>query len=73
MLLMCHLFIGLIIGLVIFQYLKDRRVIVLAAIGSILPDLIDKPLAKLYLPPVPPLNASSLAPNTYATTEAVRA
>lgn len=49
MLIMCHLFIGLVIGLVIFQYLNDRRVIVLAAIGSILPDLIDKPLGHILL------------------------
>lgn len=49
MLLMCHIFIGLIIGLLLFQILKDRRVIGLAAIGSILPDLIDKPLGHIVL------------------------
>jgi membrane-bound metal-dependent hydrolase YbcI (DUF457 family) len=49
MLLMCHLFIGLVIGLLIFRYLKDRRAIVLAAIGSVLPDLIDKPLGHIIL------------------------
>ncbi len=49
MLLMCHIFIGLIIGLLLFQLLKDRRVIGLAAIGSILPDLIDKPLGHILL------------------------
>ncbi|MGD0817123.1 MAG: metal-dependent hydrolase [Methanomassiliicoccales archaeon] len=49
MLLMCHLFIGLIIGLVAFKYMKDRRVVLLAAIGSILPDLIDKPLGHIIL------------------------
>jgi membrane-bound metal-dependent hydrolase YbcI (DUF457 family) len=49
MLLMCHLFIGLVIGLVIFQFLQDRKVILLAAIGSILPDLIDKPLGHILL------------------------
>ncbi len=49
MLLMCHLFIGLVIGLLLFRYLKDRRAIVLAALGSILPDLIDKPLGHILL------------------------
>ncbi len=49
MLLMCHIFIGLIIGLLLFQILNDRRVIGLAAIGSILPDLIDKPLGHIVL------------------------
>jgi membrane-bound metal-dependent hydrolase YbcI (DUF457 family) len=49
MLLMCHLFIGAIIGLVAFRYLKDRRVVILALIGSVLPDLIDKPLGHIIL------------------------
>jgi membrane-bound metal-dependent hydrolase YbcI (DUF457 family) len=49
MLLMCHLFIGLVIGLVAYQYLGDRRTIPLAALGSILPDLIDKPLGHIIL------------------------
>jgi membrane-bound metal-dependent hydrolase YbcI (DUF457 family) len=49
MLLMCHLFIGLIIGLLAFQFLKKRSVVMVAAIGSILPDLIDKPLGHIIL------------------------
>ena len=49
MLLMCHLFIGFIIGLLAFRLLKDRRVVILAAIGSLLPDLIDKPLGHIIL------------------------
>jgi membrane-bound metal-dependent hydrolase YbcI (DUF457 family) len=49
MLLMCHLFIGSIIGLVAFRYLKDRTVVVLTMVGSILPDLIDKPLGHIIL------------------------
>jgi membrane-bound metal-dependent hydrolase YbcI (DUF457 family) len=49
MLLMCHVFIGLIIGLLLFHFLKDRRVVMLAAIGGILPDLIDKPLGHIIL------------------------
>ena len=49
MLIMCHLFLGLVIGLVAFRFLKDRRVVLLAGIGSILPDLIDKPLGHIIL------------------------
>ena len=49
MLIMCHLFIGLVIGLVAFRCLKDRRVVLLAGIGSMLPDLIDKPLGHIIL------------------------
>ncbi len=49
MLLMCHLFIGSIIGLVAFRLLNDRRVIALTVIGSMLPDLIDKPLGHIIL------------------------
>ncbi len=49
MLLMCHLFIGSVIGLVAFWYMKDRRVVVLTLIGSVLPDLIDKPLGHIIL------------------------
>ena len=49
MLIMCHLFIGLVIGLVIFHFVQDRRVILLAGIGSMLPDLIDKPLGHIIL------------------------
>lgn len=46
---MCHLFIGAIIGLVAFRTLKDRRVLVVTLIGSVLPDLIDKPLGHIIL------------------------
>ena len=49
MLLMCHLFIGVIIGLLAFRFLKDRRVVILTVIGSMLPDLIDKPLGHIIL------------------------
>jgi hypothetical protein len=49
MLLMCHLFIGSVIGLVAFRYMKDGRVVVLTMIGSVLPDLIDKPLGHIIL------------------------
>jgi membrane-bound metal-dependent hydrolase YbcI (DUF457 family) len=49
MLLMCHLFAGILIGLVAFQFVKDRRVVILTVIGSMLPDLIDKPLGHIIL------------------------
>ena len=49
MLLMCHLLVGLLIGLVALRYLKDRRIVLLSVIGSILPDLIDKPLGHVLL------------------------
>jgi membrane-bound metal-dependent hydrolase YbcI (DUF457 family) len=49
MLLMCHLFIGVTIGLLAFHLLNDRRVVILTVIGSMLPDLIDKPLGHIIL------------------------
>jgi membrane-bound metal-dependent hydrolase YbcI (DUF457 family) len=49
MLLMCHLFIGVTIGLLAFRLLNDRRVVILTVIGSMLPDLIDKPLGHIIL------------------------
>ncbi len=45
----CHLFIGVLIGLVLYNYLGDRRVIIFAALGALLPDLLDKPLGHLLL------------------------
>ena len=41
---MGHLVIGLIIGFIIYEFLHDRMIIVFVAIGSVLPDLVDKPL-----------------------------
>jgi membrane-bound metal-dependent hydrolase YbcI (DUF457 family) len=49
MLLMCHLFVGLVIGLFLLHYVNDRWVVLLAGLGSILPDLIDKPLGHAIL------------------------
>ena len=43
----CHLFIGLILGLVIADRLGDRRFIGYAALGAVLPDLLDKPVGHL--------------------------
>lgn len=44
MYLLCHLAAGIVIGIILFWYFRDPILIVAAAIGSILPDLIDKPL-----------------------------
>jgi len=49
MLLMCHLFIGLVLGLMLSVRLRDRRLAFFAAFGALLPDIIDKPLGHLLL------------------------
>ncbi|NLM30937.1 MAG: metal-dependent hydrolase [Methanomicrobiales archaeon] len=43
----CHLFIGLVLGLVIADRLGDRRFIGFAALGAVLPDLLDKPVGHI--------------------------
>ena len=43
----CHLFIGLVIGLVIADRLGDRRFIGFSALGAVLPDLLDKPVGHI--------------------------
>jgi len=45
-----HLLTGIIIGFLIADLLKDRRWVLPCAIGSILPDLIDKPLGLIIFP-----------------------
>lgn len=45
----CHLLVGTAIGLVIYHRTRLRAVVPLAAVGAILPDLIDKPLGHLLL------------------------
>jgi membrane-bound metal-dependent hydrolase YbcI (DUF457 family) len=42
-----HLLTGIILGLLIGELLHDRRWIIPCALGSVLPDLIDKPLGLL--------------------------
>lgn len=49
MLLLCHLFIGLSLGLLLYAWLKEEWVILAVALGAILPDLIDKPLGHFLL------------------------
>lgn len=41
---MGHLVIGLIIGFILYEFFQDRMIIVFVAIGSVLSDIIDKPL-----------------------------
>ena len=45
----CHLFAGLILGLALSIRLNDRRLIGFAALGALLPDLIDKPVGHILL------------------------
>lgn len=47
LLLFCHLFVGIIIGLLIYNRSGDRRLLFLSAIGALLPDIIDKPVGHI--------------------------
>jgi membrane-bound metal-dependent hydrolase YbcI (DUF457 family) len=47
MLFLGHLVIGLIIGFILYEFFHDRTIIVFVAIGSVLPDVIDKPLGHI--------------------------
>ncbi len=49
MFLACHLFVGVMIGLVLADHFRDRRLLLFAAAGALLPDLIDKPLGHIIL------------------------
>jgi hypothetical protein len=49
MLLMAHLFAGVVIGLVLLELTGQRWTLAAAAIGAIVPDLVDKPLGHLML------------------------
>ncbi|MDK2889722.1 MAG: hypothetical protein PWR21_354 [Methanoculleus sp.] len=49
MYLIAHAMVGVLIGLVIAAIAGDRRVIALAALGAVLPDLIDKPIGHIIL------------------------
>ena len=49
MLILCHLFAGTILGLVISDHVRDRRLVAACMAGAVLPDLIDKPLGHLLL------------------------
>jgi len=47
MLLLAHLVIGLIIGFMLYEVFNARTIIVFCAIGSVLPDLMDKVLGRI--------------------------
>lgn len=47
MLFLAHLVIGLIIGFILFEIFRARTIIVFCAIGSVLPDLVDKVLGRI--------------------------
>jgi len=49
MYILAHAMAGILIGIVLAAIVGDRRVIALAALGAVLPDLIDKPLGHLIL------------------------
>jgi membrane-bound metal-dependent hydrolase YbcI (DUF457 family) len=44
MLILGHLVIGLILGFILCERFQDKNIILFCAIGSVLPDLMDKPL-----------------------------
>jgi hypothetical protein len=48
MLIGAHIFAGALLGLVVWQLVNDRRAVPFCMAGSILPDLIDKPLGLLF-------------------------
>lgn len=45
----CHLFAGIVIGIIIYRITKQRSVVLACGFGAILPDLIDKPLGHFIL------------------------
>jgi membrane-bound metal-dependent hydrolase YbcI (DUF457 family) len=49
MLFLGHLVIGLIIGFILYEFFHARSMIVFCALGSVLPDIVDKPLGHLIL------------------------
>lgn len=49
MYLLAHAMAGVLIGLILAAIVRDRRVVLLGALGGVLPDLIDKPLGHIIL------------------------
>ena len=45
----CHLFAGIVIGLIIYKITDQRSAVIACGFGAILPDLIDKPLGHFIL------------------------
>jgi len=50
MLIFAHIFAGAVLGLLLAQVIGDRRFVPVCIAGSILPDLIDKPLGLIVFP-----------------------
>ncbi|OPY31693.1 MAG: hypothetical protein A4E32_01295 [Methanomassiliicoccales archaeon PtaU1.Bin124] len=48
-LIFCHLFTGLVLGLLLYKFTSQRWTFWACALGSVLPDLIDKPLGHILL------------------------
>jgi hypothetical protein len=49
MLFLGHLVIGLIAGFILFELYHDQNAIIFCALGSVLPDIVDKPLGHIFL------------------------
>jgi len=47
MLVLAHLIIGLIIGFILYEFLHARTIIIFCALGSVLPDIVDKILGRI--------------------------
>ena len=47
MLFLGHLVIGLIIGFILYEFFHARSMIVFCALGSVIPDIVDKPLGHI--------------------------
>jgi len=48
-LILCHLFVGIMLGLALYLWFRKERLLFAIILGSILPDLLDKPLGHLVL------------------------
>ncbi|OPX64138.1 MULTISPECIES: metal-dependent hydrolase [unclassified Methanoregula] len=58
MMFFAHMVIGLIAGFILYEVYHDQNVIIFCAIGSVLPDIVDKPLGLIVLKSV--LDASRI-------------
>ena len=47
MLILAHLVIGLIIGFILYEFFHARTIIIFCALGSVLPDIVDKVLGRI--------------------------
>jgi len=47
MLFLGHLIIGLIVGFILYEFFHARSIIIFCALGSVLPDIVDKPLGHI--------------------------